>query len=61
MDNSPLTVQEVMKLLRVSSQTIYTLCRAGKLPHFKVGNKLRFHKADILALTNTTKGEVTHG
>jgi len=58
MENIPLTVDEVSKILRVSRQTIYVLCREGKLPHFKVGTKLRFKKSDIVALTNTNKGEV---
>ena len=58
--NEPLTVEEVAKVLRVSRQTIYVLCREGKLPHFKVGTKLRFKKADIDVLTNTTQGEVNH-
>jgi len=58
MENLPLTVDEVAKILRVSRQTIYVLCREGKLPHFKVGTKLRFKKADIDVLTNTVKGEV---
>jgi len=57
MENLPLTVDEVAKILRVSRQTIYVLCREGKLPHFKVGTKLRFKKADIDALTDTTKTE----
>jgi excisionase family DNA binding protein len=57
MQDLPLTVDEVAKILRVSRQTIYVLCREGKLPHFKVGTKLRFHKADIIAVTNTTKTE----
>ena len=62
MENLPLTVDEVAKILRVSRQTIYVLCREGKLPHFKVGTKLRFKKADINAVTNTTKTEdVTNG
>ena len=60
MENLPLTVDEVAKILRVSRQTIYVLCREGKLPHFKVGTKLRFKKADIEAITNT-QGEVTNG
>jgi excisionase family DNA binding protein len=58
MEDIPLTVDEVSKILRVSRQTIYVLCREGKLPHFKVGTKLRFKKFDIDALTNTNKGEV---
>ena len=58
MEDIPLTVDEVSKILRVSRQTIDVLCREGKLPHFKVGTKLRFKKSDIVALTNTNKGEV---
>ena len=53
MDSAPLTVDEVAKILRVSRQTIYVLCRKGELPHFKVGTKLRFKKADIEAICNT--------
>ena len=41
MEDLPLTVDEVARILRVSRQTIYVLCREGKLPHFKVGTKLR--------------------
>ena len=58
MENLPLTVDEVAKILRVSRQTIYVLCRKGELPHFKVGTKLRFKKQDIDVLTNTVRGEV---
>lgn len=58
MQDSTLTVDEVTKILRVSRQTIYVLCREGKIPHFKVGTKLRFKKQDIEAMTTTTKGEV---
>jgi excisionase family DNA binding protein len=58
MENLLLTVEEVAKILRVSRQTIYILCQKGKLPHFKVGTKLRFKKQEIEALTNTSRGEV---
>jgi excisionase family DNA binding protein len=61
MNETPLTVDEVAKILRVSRQTIYTLCKEGKIPHFKVGSKLRFKEVDINALTNTEtkpQGEV---
>lgn len=57
MQDLPLTVDEVAKILRVSRQTIYVLCREGKLPHFKVGTKLRFKKHDIEAMMSTTKME----
>ena len=61
MQENPLTVDEVAKILRVSRQTIYVLCKEGKIPHFKVGSKLRFKEADIQAITNTEikpQGEV---
>jgi hypothetical protein len=61
MHETPLTVDEVAKILRVSRQTIYVLCKEGKIPHFKVGAKLRFKAADIQAMTNTEikpQGEV---
>lgn len=45
-----LTVQEVAKLLRMSRQTIYNLIREGAIPHFRIGNKVRFNRADIDAL-----------
>lgn len=53
MEAETLTVQEVANYLRVSRQTVYTMIRAGKIPHFRVGNKVRFKKSDIEALTNT--------
>lgn len=53
METNQLTAEEVAKILRVSRQTIYVLCREGKLPHFKVGTKLRFKRADIEAICNT--------
>lgn len=58
METSPLTVDEVAKILRVSRQTIYVLCREGKLPHFKVGTKLRFKRADIEAICNTASAKI---
>jgi len=49
-----LTVEEVAKFLRVSRQTVYTLIRAGKIPHFKIGTKVRVKRADLEAMTITT-------
>ena len=48
-----LTVQEVAKLLRMSRQTIYNLTREGAIPHFRIGTKVRFNRADIDALMQT--------
>ena len=45
-----LTVPEVAKLLRMSRQTIYNMVKAGDIPHFRVGTKVRFNRADIDAL-----------
>lgn len=53
MEAKTLTVQEVADYLRVSRQTVYTMIRANKIPHFRVGNKVRFKLSDIEALTNT--------
>jgi excisionase family DNA binding protein len=50
-----MTVEEVAKYLRVSRQTVYTLIRAGKIPHFKVGTKVRIKRADLETMTNTDK------
>jgi excisionase family DNA binding protein len=55
-----LTVPEVAKLLRMSRQTIYNMVKAGGIPHFKIGNKVRFNRADLDALMQTkpvTTGE----
>jgi excisionase family DNA binding protein len=48
---------EVAKYLRVSRQTVYTLIREGKIPHFKVGTKVRIKRADLDAMTNTQTKE----
>jgi excisionase family DNA binding protein len=55
-----MTVQEVAKLVRMSRQTVYNMVKSGAIPHFKVGNKVRFNRADIEALMQTkpvTTGE----
>jgi len=63
-ETATLTVQEVASYLRVSRQTVYTLIREGKIPHFKIGNKVRIKRTDLIAMTNTqpqTPGETTNG
>ena len=55
-----LTVPEVAKMLRMSRQTIYNIVKSGDIPHFRVGNKVRFNRADLDALMQTktvTTGE----
>lgn len=55
-----MTVPEVAKLLRMSRQTIYNMIREGRIPHFRIGSKVRFNRADLDALMQTkpvTTGE----
>jgi|APGre2960657373_1045057.scaffolds.fasta_scaffold347166_2 excisionase family DNA binding protein len=53
-NSDTLTVPEVAQVLRVSRQTIYNMIRTGKLPHFRVGTKVRFNRTDIEAMMKTT-------
>lgn len=54
MRNETMTVPEVAELLRVTRQTIYNMVRNGKIPHFRVGAKVRFNRSDIEAIMKTT-------
>jgi len=56
-ETETLTVQEVANYLRVSRQTVYVMIRAGQIPHFKVGTKVRIKRADLEAMTNTKPQE----
>ncbi len=42
-----MTVEEAGNYLKVSSRTIYNLAKKGALPVVRVGESLRFRKADI--------------
>ena len=42
-----LTVQEVAKLIRVSSMTVYRLIKAGDLPAVRVGRSFRVRDNDV--------------
>ena len=54
----PITAKEVSKLVGVSPQQIYMQVKLGKLPHFRVGNAIRF-PANIIEthLFRDTKNE----
>jgi excisionase family DNA binding protein len=41
MPEEVLTVQEVAAMLRTTPATVYSWCRAGKLPAFKIGQQWR--------------------
>lgn len=61
MQTENMTVKEVADFLRVSRQTVYQMVKQGKVPFFRVGTKVRFKRADILALTETQTKPVTTG
>jgi len=42
-----LTVKEVAERLRVSTATVYGLCKSGKLGHVRVGNSIRIPEAEL--------------
>lgn len=41
------TLDEVSDYLKVPKGTIYKMCKAGKLPSFKAGKRVRFRKDSI--------------
>src|SRR5437773_2440994 len=43
-----LTMDELCDLLKVEPATIYQLTYRGKIPHYKIANKLRFRQSEIL-------------
>jgi excisionase family DNA binding protein len=43
----PLTPRELATFLKVSPATIRR--RLGELPHFRIGNRVRFMPSDVLA------------
>jgi excisionase family DNA binding protein len=43
-----LTIDEVCALLKLEPQTIYQLTYRGRIPHFKIANRLRFKLSEIV-------------
>jgi excisionase family DNA binding protein len=50
-----LTVREAARELGVHPQTVYRQVAAGTLPHFRVGQAIRFRRADLLELRGERK------
>jgi excisionase family DNA binding protein len=46
-DDAILTTQMVAQYLHCHLSTVYRLVKNGKIPHFKLGGDLRFHKKAI--------------
>lgn len=44
-----LTVEEVAKLLKAHTNTVYKMCRQGRLPSVKIGKKWRIDKQKLVA------------
>jgi excisionase family DNA binding protein len=43
-----LTTEEVAKLLRVCTRTVYRLVRQNRIPHIKVFDKFRFERTAVM-------------
>ncbi len=47
-----LGVEHLAKFFRVSSQTIWRWCKAGKLPAFKIGAQWKIRQSDLNRIIN---------
>ena len=45
-----LSRKETAELLRLTERTVDAMRKAGRLPHFRIGTSVRFHRDDVLAL-----------
>ena len=61
MEREFLTVPEVAELLRLDTETIYRLLRAGKIPGKKVGESWRIRRAGLGAFFEGAKGDNGNG
>ena len=52
-----LTIDEVCALLKIKPQAIYQLTYRGKIPHFKIANRLRFRLSEIVEWIDGQKVE----
>jgi putative molybdopterin biosynthesis protein len=52
-----LTADDVAVILQVNKNTVYGLAKAGTLPSYNVGRKLRFSLDDVRAYIEAAKGE----
>jgi len=57
MENDLLTINEVIKILKVSKLTVYRYIKAGKLPAYKVGRDYRIKSSDFGAFLEKNKKE----
>ena len=45
-----LSRKETAEILRLTERSIDAMRKTGKLPHFRIGASVRFHRDDVLAL-----------
>lgn len=53
-EGEALRVEDVMRILHLSRNTVYKLAREGTLPSFKVGRQIRFRYDDVRARLEST-------
>jgi excisionase family DNA binding protein len=44
-----LTINDLCSLLKIEPTTVYQMTYRGKIPHYKIANRLRFRQSEILA------------
>jgi excisionase family DNA binding protein len=44
-----LTLDELCEFLKIEPATVYQLTYRGKIPHYKIANRLRFRLSEILS------------
>lgn len=49
-----LRVEDVMRLLHLSKNTVYKLAREGAIPSYRVGRQIRFRSEDVMAHVQAT-------
>lgn len=52
-------VEDVMRLLNLSRNTVYKLAREGEIPSIRVGRQLRFRRQDIILRLQGNSGPVS--
>ncbi len=45
---SVLTVREIAARLRISTATVYAMCRSGELEHFRVSHAIRIPESAVV-------------
>ncbi len=60
-EGEALRVEDVMRILHLSRNTVYKLAREGTLPSFRVGRQMRFRYEDVRARLEGSAAPVSEG